>query len=154
MALNSKVIVILLILSTTSMGKNPVCLDQVGYQPRMAKTVILMEPADRFSNIDRTNGLSISFVTGFGTLSPLFPHNRILGSDDSEEPIPGFLVGGPNGNLQDATLRSLFDDNTPPALCYTDHYNSYASNETAINWNAPLVFLAGYLNGRFSSLKQ
>ena len=36
---------------------------------------------------------------------------------------------------------------TPPALCYVDNVNSYASNEIAINWNAPLVFVLGYFNG-------
>ena len=29
----------------------------------------------------------------------------------------------------------------PPARSYIDDQGSYASNETAINWNAPLVFL-------------
>ena len=31
----------------------------------------------------------------------------------------------------------------PPAKMYTDEEASYASNENAINWNAPLVFLLG-----------
>ena len=29
----------------------------------------------------------------------------------------------------------------PPAKLYLDEEASYASNEVAINWNAPLVFL-------------
>ena len=29
----------------------------------------------------------------------------------------------------------------PPAKMYVDVEESYASNEIAINWNAPLVFL-------------
>ncbi|MBE3098443.1 MAG: glycoside hydrolase family 9 protein, partial [Planctomycetes bacterium] len=34
----------------------------------------------------------------------------------------------------------------PPAKMYVDDQESYASNEVAINWNAPLVFLlAGQL---------
>jgi endoglucanase len=34
----------------------------------------------------------------------------------------------------------------PPARMYLDEEPSYASNEVAINWNAPLVFLlAGVL---------
>ena len=33
----------------------------------------------------------------------------------------------------------------PPAKMYLDVQESYATNEIAINWNAPLVFvLAGY----------
>jgi endoglucanase len=35
----------------------------------------------------------------------------------------------------------------PPAKMYIDDQESYASNEIAINWNAPLVFLfAGVLS--------
>ena len=29
----------------------------------------------------------------------------------------------------------------PPAKMYLDEQESYASNEVAINWNAPLVFI-------------
>jgi len=29
----------------------------------------------------------------------------------------------------------------PPARMYLDEQDSYATNEVAINWNAPLVFL-------------
>jgi endoglucanase len=32
-----------------------------------------------------------------------------------------------------------------PALSYLDHFCSYASNEVAINWNAPLVYVAAAL---------
>jgi endoglucanase len=35
----------------------------------------------------------------------------------------------------------------PPAKMYLDEQASYATNEVAINWNAPLVFLlAGLLS--------
>jgi len=34
---------------------------------------------------------------------------------------------------------------TPPARRYKDDQASYASNEVAINWNAPLVFLLASL---------
>jgi hypothetical protein len=44
-------------------------------------------------------------------------------------------------------LQALFTSSTPPALCYADSLPSYASNEIAINWNAPLVFVAGYFRG-------
>jgi hypothetical protein len=43
-------------------------------------------------------------------------------------------------------LQSHFSSSTPPALCYIDDVGSYASNEIAINWNAPLVFVSGYFN--------
>lgn len=36
---------------------------------------------------------------------------------------------------------------TPPARCYLDDQESYAGNEVAINWNAPLVFLLAGVMG-------
>ena len=56
------------------------------------------------------------------------------------------MAGGPNQYLDDDVLKSHYTINTPPALCYIDNQESYASNEIAINWNAPLVFIMGYFN--------
>ena len=36
----------------------------------------------------------------------------------------------------------------PPARMYLDDSASYATNEVAINWNAPLVFLLAGVLGR------
>ncbi len=89
-----------------------------------------------------------SFVSGVGVNRLMHPHHRQSQSDGITEPVPGLLAGGPNQYLNDPTMQDLFNDNTPPALCYVDTVSSYASNEIAINWNAPLVFVAGYLNGK------
>lgn len=87
---------------------------------------------------------NMSFVTGIGNHSPQNIHHRPSQADDIPEPVPGLLAGGPNEYLSDPSLQSHFDDSTPPAECYLDVWGSYASNEIAINWNAPLVFLSGY----------
>ena len=85
------------------------------------------------------NPTGYAFVTGFGARSPMFPHHRPSASDGIVEPVPGFLVGGPNPGQQDGcrgyTTRI-------PALSYLDSTCAYAANEVAINWNAPLVYLA------------
>jgi endoglucanase len=96
-----------------------------------------------------SNAHNLSFVTGIGKKYPMKPHHRPSEADGILEPIPGFVVGGPNQFLNDPILQQYFNQNTPPALCYIDHLQSWASNEVAINWNAPLVFLAGYFNGFF-----
>ena len=83
------------------------------------------------------NPLNYCFVTGFGKKSPLDPHHRPSFSDHVTAPVPGFLVGGPNPGQQD---KCTYPSDLP-ALSYTDDVCSYASNEVAINWNAPLVFL-------------
>lgn len=103
---------------------------------------------DQFNYILGTNAHNMSFVTGTGVKSVMFPHHRPSVSDGVFKPVPGLLAGGPNKNItQDPVLQSRFTSSTPPALCYIDNEGSYASNEIAINWNAPLVFVAGYFNG-------
>lgn len=94
-----------------------------------------------------TNPTGYSFVTGFGTLSPMNIHHRPSAADGVPEPVPGFLVGGPNtvvmNDCQPPVPRSTF-----PAKSYTDSECSYSTNEIAINWNAPLVFLMGAMDSK------
>ncbi|MDB5105184.1 MAG: glycoside hydrolase family 9 [Fibrobacteres bacterium] len=87
------------------------------------------------------NATGYSFVTGFGAKAPLFPHHRPSTADGVREPVPGLLVGGPNSGQQDKCVYP----SALPALSYSDTECSYASNEVAINWNAPLAYLAGAL---------
>jgi endoglucanase len=93
------------------------------------------------------NPLAISWVTGAGARSVRHPHHRPSGADSIDEPWPGLLAGGPEGRRRDPLLRELPAD-TPPAKLYLDEEGSYASNEVAINWNAPLVFALAGLHGR------
>ncbi|MBC7923093.1 MAG: glycoside hydrolase family 9 protein [Ferruginibacter sp.] len=90
------------------------------------------------------NATGYSFVTGHGDKTPRHPHHRPSEADGIPEPVPGLLAGGPNANAarQDrvTTYPSAFADEV-----YTDDARSYASNEIAINWNAPLVYLAAAL---------
>ena len=93
------------------------------------------------------NPLDMSFVTGYGTKSPKMPHHRPSTSDNVEEPIPGMLVGGPQPGGEDVGSKAEWkcDDyrTGQAAMAYTDQRCSYATNEVAINWNAPLAYLAG-----------
>ena len=93
------------------------------------------------------NAHNFSFITGVGTNSVLHPHHRPSWSDNIAVPVPGLMAGGPNQYLNDDVLQNTFNSSTPPALCYVDIADSYASNEICINWNAPLVFVLGYFNG-------
>ena len=88
------------------------------------------------------NATGFCYVTGLGTKSPKHPHHRLSVSDDIEDPIPGFLVGGPNPGQQDGA----FYPTASPDESYVDTEDSYASNEVAINWNAALVALASSLD--------
>ena len=90
------------------------------------------------------NGNNKCFVTGLGSNPVMNPHHRSSASDGIVDPVPGLMAGGPDRYLDDDVLKSHFNNSTPPALCYIDLTGSYASNEIAINWNAPLVFVSGY----------
>jgi endoglucanase len=85
------------------------------------------------------NATGYSFVTGFGSKSPMFPHHRVSAADNIADPVPGFVVGGPHSGQQDGCA---YPSNLP-AKSYIDDWCSYATNEVAINWNAPLVYLVG-----------
>jgi endoglucanase len=91
------------------------------------------------------NLLGRSMVTGFGARPPLHPHHRPSMARAGSAPVPGFLVGGPNPGQQDSSGCKTPYPSNAPALSYLDEGCSYASNEVAINWNAPLVYVAAAL---------
>lgn len=101
---------------------------------------------EQLNYVTGCNAHNLSFITGVGIKYPMHPHHRPSEADGIVEPIPGLIVGGPNQYLNDPVLQQHFNQNTPPALCYIDDVGSYASNEIAINWNAPLVLVSGYFN--------
>lgn len=89
------------------------------------------------------NATGYSFVTGYGQKTPMHIHHRQSEADGIEDPVPGLLAGGPNPGQQDGctTYPSRIPDES-----YTDSVCSYASNEIAINWNAPAACLAGAID--------
>ena len=94
------------------------------------------------------NPTGYSFVTGIGTRTPMFPHHRPSGADTVAAPVPGLLVGGPNPAQQD---RCPGYPSKLPALSFVDAQCSYASNEIAINWNAPIAYLSAAIDAVYGS---
>ena len=88
------------------------------------------------------NATDTSFVTGYGDKSTLHPHHRPSEADGITEPIPGFIAGGPQPGQQDKSGCSVSYPSSIAAKSYLDNHCSYASNEIAINWNAPLVYVS------------
>lgn len=89
------------------------------------------------------NATDFSFVTGYGAKTPQHIHHRVSEADSIAAPIPGFVAGGPHAGQDDAGDCPVGYSSKLPAKSYLDHYCSYASNEVAINWNAPLVYVSG-----------
>ena len=93
---------------------------------------------DNLDYILGRNGTGYSYVTGYGSKTPMHPHHRPSASDGIVDPDPGLLVGGPNPGMQDhIKVPSIVPDEA-----YIDDDRAYAANEIAINWNAPLAYLA------------
>ena len=99
------------------------------------------------------NPLRMSYVTGFGTKSPQNPHHRISQADGIKAPVPGMLVGGPQNNDNSDKSSKCSYATSYPAISYYDNDCSYTTNEVAINWNAPLAYLAGALEALASGEK-
>lgn len=95
------------------------------------------------------NALNKSFVAGYGTYPMQHPHHRFWANDPSRgfpAPPPGALSGGPNFNPADPPSDAADLMNQPPSKRYLDDLQSYTTNEVAINWNAPLVWISAFLD--------
>ena len=90
-----------------------------------------------FDYVLGNNPMGQCYVTGFGTESARQPHHRP--SIAAGKVMPGMLIGGPAQRLEDPFAQNLLEGK-PPMKCWVDHYQSYSTNEIAINWNSALVY--------------
>ena len=93
---------------------------------------------DNLDYILGRNATGYCFITGIGSKSPMHPHHRPSVADGIDDPVPGLMVGGPNPGRQDKCTYYFFE----PETSYVDSDCAYAANEIAINWNAPIAYLA------------
>ena len=84
------------------------------------------------------NPMDVCYVTGFGTNTVQNPHHRPSGALGST--MPGMLSGGPSEWLADEIAKNNLQGK-PPLQCFADIQGSYSTNEVAIYWNSPLVYL-------------
>jgi endoglucanase len=100
------------------------------------------------------NSLNFSFVSGYGTYAMQHPHHRFwAGQPERGYPNvpPGALAGGPNANPADPAAEAPEVAGRAPAKRYIDDIDSYSTNEVAVNWNAPLAWVAAFLDAEFAS---
>lgn len=96
------------------------------------------------------NATSYCFVTGFGSKQVMNPHHRPSYADGIANPVPGWVAGGPNTDAQTDCGAAAYPSSTYRAIAYVDSWCSYSTNEVAINWNGPLVFVTGALEALWS----
>lgn len=113
----------------------------LGQQCRSGERPHLLASLTNLDYLLSRNATGYCFVTGSGQQAPQHPHHRLSKADGVAAPVPGLLVGGPNPGRQDGCA---YPSALPP-LAYSDVVCAYASNEIAINWQAPLVYLTAAL---------
>lgn len=91
------------------------------------------------------NAMDISYVTGIGERAYKHPHLRPTEADGIDDPISGFVSGGPNYRPCDEAANADNMSDKPAMKRYVDDMRSYSTNEITIYWNSPLVFVLGYL---------
>ncbi len=95
------------------------------------------------------NPVNQSYVSGYGTYSMQHPHHRFWANDLAKgypPPPAGVVSGGPNANPADPVANNANLASLPESKRYLDEIGSYTTNEVTINWNAPLVWVAAYLD--------
>ncbi|ARI55328.1 glycosyl hydrolase family 5 [Streptomyces sp. S8] len=94
------------------------------------------------------NPLNRSYVTGYGERDARNQHHRFWANQLDPalpNPAPGSLAGGPNASIEDPVAQAKLKG-CAPAMCYIDDIESWATNEITINWNAPLAWVASYVD--------
>ena len=91
------------------------------------------------------NPNSLSYIAGYGERAVQHPHHRFWANDPDRgwpPPPPGAVAGGPNATADDPPFNASGLSEMAPAKRYIDELESYSTNEVAINWNAPLVWVS------------
>lgn len=104
--------------------------------------------ADALNYVLGRNAMDQSYVSGYGSNPLQNPHHRFWAHEKDVNfppPFPGAVSGGPNSAVQDPIASSRLKG-CAPQKCFVDDIESYATNEVAINWNAPFAWLVAFLD--------
>jgi len=95
------------------------------------------------------NPMAKSYVTGYGTRPLDYPHHRFWAHQANAKypkPPAGVISGGPNSGLEDPYVKAAGLTSCAPEKCFIDHSEAWSTNEITINWNGPLMWVAGWLD--------
>lgn len=95
------------------------------------------------------NPLGQSYVSGYGVRPLQNPHHRFWAHSLDPKlpgPPPGVLSGGPNSTSMSDDVAKTMRGKCAPQRCWVDDIHAYSMNEVAINWNAPLFWVAAWLD--------
>ena len=94
------------------------------------------------------NPMGTSYVSGHGARAANAMHHRFWANSIDPAfppPPPGVLSGGPNNSAMSDDVAKAMQGKCAPQTCWVDDIRAFALNETAINWNAPLAWVMGWL---------
>jgi endoglucanase len=95
------------------------------------------------------NPMDQSYVSGYGARTLQNPHHRFWARQRNPEypgPPPGVLSGGPNSVSFSDPVAAKLKGFCTGQTCWVDDIGAWTMNEVAINWNAPLVWVAAFLD--------
>ncbi len=95
------------------------------------------------------NAMGQSYVTGYGERPLQNPHHRFWAKQANPNfpsAPPGAVSGGPNSSIQDPYAKAAGLAGCAPQKCFVDNIEAWSTNEVTINWNAPLTWVAAWLD--------
>ena len=92
--------------------------------------------------------MDVSYITGHGEHAYKHPHNRPTILDGIDDPMPGWVSGGPFKDFMDAAALKGLKKGTAPMKCYLDDDMSYSTNEITIYWNSAVIFITARFQTR------
>lgn len=95
------------------------------------------------------NPLDQSYISGYGARPMQNPHHRFWAKSADPAfpaPPPGALSGGPNNQVMIDDVAKTMVGTCRAQTCWADDIRAYTLNEVAINWNAPLVWTAAFID--------
>lgn len=106
----------------------------------------LIGAADQFGYILGKNPLGTIFFTGDREDGCRAPCHKLSVTNEKRLPVPGMVVSGANTERWDEYSKWHIDMNTPPSKCYIDNEYSISTNEPAIHFSAPLIFISAFFD--------
>ncbi|GGJ20097.1 glycoside hydrolase family 9 protein [Deinococcus roseus] len=95
------------------------------------------------------NPMDKSYVSGYGSRPLRNPHHRFWAhqADPNSPEVPaGALSGGPNSESFSDPVAANMKGKCVGLTCYIDDLGAWTMNEITINWNAPLSWVAAFLD--------
>ncbi len=95
------------------------------------------------------NPMAKSYITGYGTRPLEYPHHRYWAYQANAKypkAPAGVVSGGPNSGLEDPYVKAAGLMGCAPEKCFVNNSDAWSTNEIAINWNSPLVWVTAWLD--------